>query len=371
MAMKMISLDLGDRSYPILIEPGLIENVLPYIRTYTPTQQAVIISDHTVSSFYGEKVRNALATEGIETELFSVPDGENSKSWESMGNLLTRCIQAGLRRDGLIIALGGGVIGDLAGFVASTYLRGIRLVQIPTSLLAQIDSSVGGKVGINHTLGKNLIGNFYQPKLVLIDPMTLRTLDKRELGAGMGEVIKYGLIWSEPFFTQLKTNFDVLIGLKDMTLVTEMLAFCCRVKADVVEKDEKENGLRRILNFGHTIGHALEAVTGFQTFKHGEAVIYGMHWAAWVSWKERLIPENLFVRIESLLSRIPVPPLPADLTPEHLTDKIRIDKKQTEKGLFIILLEAIGKTTTRQTNDISDAVTGWLAYMQSHKTARP
>jgi 3-dehydroquinate synthase len=370
MAMKTIRVDLGDSSYPIFIEPQLIENVTPHIRTHTPTGQAVIISDHTVSSHYGEKVRNELTYEGMQTELLSVPDGEDSKSWESMGNLLTRCIQNGLRRDGLIIALGGGVIGDLAGFVASTYLRGIRLVQIPTSLLAQVDSSVGGKVGINHPLGKNLIGNFYQPQLVLIDPMTLRTLDKRELGAGMGEVIKYGLIWSEPFFTRLESNFDLLTGLKDMARVTEMLAFCCRVKADVVEKDEKENGIRRILNFGHTIGHALEAVTDFHTFKHGEAVIHGMHWAAWVSWKENLIPERSFIRIESLLSRIPVPALPADLTPESLIDKIRIDKKQTGKGLFIILLESIGKTVIRQTNDISSAIAGWLAYMQSRETAR-
>ena len=253
--MKIIKLDIGERSYPILINTRLIEKLTVHLKTYAPTKQAVIISDHTVSSYYGGIVLQALSAEGIQSQLFTVQDGEDSKSWDVMGNLLSRCIQAGLRRDGLIIALGGGVVGDLAGFVASTYLRGIRLVQIPTSLLAQVDSSVGGKVGINHPLGKNLIGNFYQPKLVLIDPLTLLTLDKRELLAGMGEVIKYGLIWSEEFFTQLESDFNILTGLKDMTLVTEMLAFCCRAKADVVEKDEKEGGLRRILNFGHTIGH--------------------------------------------------------------------------------------------------------------------
>ena len=367
--MKVIKLDLGDRSYPIIINTRLIESVPTYIGTYTPTGQAVIISDHTVSSHYGEIVCKTLSSGGIQTKLFTVPDGEDSKSWDTMGDLLTRCLRAGLRRDGLIIALGGGVIGDLAGFVASTYLRGIRLVQIPTSLLAQVDSSVGGKVGINHPEGKNLIGNFYQPKLVLIDPLTLLTLDKRELLAGMGEVIKYGLIWNEEFFKQLESDFNRLTGLKDMGRVTEMLAFCCRAKADIVEKDEKESGLRRILNFGHTIGHALEAATDFHTFKHGEAVIYGMHWASWTSWKENLISEKLFQRIESFLARISLPPLPADLNPENLVDKIRIDKKQTSRGLFLVLLKSIGKTVIRQTNDIGKPVAEWLAYMKSRKTS--
>ena len=275
--MKIVGLELGERSYPILIQNNILFHIPLHLKGHAPTEQTIIISDQSVSKLYGQTVIDALKAAGIQTDLFIVPDGEDSKSWKTMGNLLTRCIQAGLKRDGLIIALGGGVIGDLAGFVAATYLRGVNFVQIPTSLLAQVDSSVGGKVGINHPLGKNLIGNFYQPKLVLIDPMTLATLDKREMWAGMGEVVKYGLIWNEPFFKQIETSLNTLVHLKDTDAVADMLAFCCRAKANVVEQDEKEGGLRRILNFGHTVGHALEAATDYHYFKHGEAVVHGIH----------------------------------------------------------------------------------------------
>ncbi len=360
--MKIVGLDLGERSYPILIQNQILRKIPLHLKGHAPSSRVIVISDETVSGLYGQTVIDILQSENIQADLFTVPDGEDSKSWETMGALLTRCIQAGLKRDGLIIALGGGVIGDLAGFVASTYLRGVQFVQIPTSLLAQVDSSVGGKVGINHPLGKNLIGNFYQPKMVLIDPSTLSTLDRREMWAGMGEVIKYGLIWSDAFFSKIERDLPLLSDLKDMDAVGEMLAFCCRAKADVVEQDEKEGGLRRILNFGHTVGHALEAVTDYHTYKHGEAVVYGMRWAAWVSWQLKLISQSDFNRIEALLLKFPVPPLPPNLTAENLADKTKIDKKQTGKGLHLVLLESIGKTRIEQVNDISGWIAEWLIF---------
>ncbi|MFC1569925.1 3-dehydroquinate synthase [bacterium] len=362
--MKIVGLDLGERSYPILIQNNILSKITTHLKGHAPAEHAIIISDQTVSKLYGQTVLDTLSINGIQVNQFVVNDGEDSKSWKTMGDLLTQCIQTGLKRDGLIIALGGGIIGDLAGFVAATYLRGVNFIQIPTSLLAQVDSSVGGKVGINHPLGKNLIGNFYQPRLVLIDPMTLITLDKREMWAGMGEVVKYGLIWSEEFFTNIETNLHTLAELKNMDAVTDMLSFCCRAKADVVEKDEKEGGLRRILNFGHTLGHALEAVTDYHYFKHGEAVVYGMHWAAWVSWQEKLISDADFQRIETLLKQFPIPYLPENLTVNNLISKTKIDKKQTDKGLNLILLEAIGKTRILPVDDISTWIQGWLEYMK-------
>ncbi|MBN1781294.1 3-dehydroquinate synthase [bacterium] len=358
--MKIVSLDLGERSYPILIQPDILWKAAIHLKGHAPAGHAVLISDATVSGLYADQLREALIAAELQVDLFTVPDGEDSKSWTVMGELLSRCIEAGLKRDGLIIALGGGVIGDLAGFVAATYLRGVRFVQVPTSLLAQVDSSVGGKVGINHALGKNLIGNFYQPRLVLIDPLTLRTLDKREMWAGMGEVIKYGLIWSSDFFSQIEENLVPLAELDDMEAVAEMLAFCCRAKADVVERDEKEGGLRRILNFGHTLGHALEAVTGYHYFKHGEAVVHGMDWAAWVSWQEGFIPEASYRRIQALLNKFPIPGLPDPLSATDLTGKIKIDKKQTGRGLHLVLLEEIGKTRIIQVHDIEPWIAGWL-----------
>lgn len=365
--MKILRVNLGDRGYPILIQKKILSEAAVHIRDHAATDQAVIISDRTVTSLYGTLFMNSLTEAGIKTSLFTVNDGEESKSWETMGNLLTRCVRSELKRDGLIIALGGGVVGDLAGFVASTYLRGVRFMQVPTSLLAQVDSSVGGKVGINHALGKNLIGNFYQPRLVLIDPVTLTTLDKRELWAGMSEVLKYGLIWDGAFFKDIENNLESLVNLENMDAVVDMLAFCCRVKAEVVEQDEQESGLRRILNFGHTVGHALEAVTEYSYLKHGEAVVHGMHWAAWVSRLEKMITEEDFKRIESVLKRFPVPRILENLTTEKLISKIKIDKKQTGKGLNLVLLETIGKTVIRQVNSVDSWISSWLEYIQSAK----
>ncbi len=358
--MREVKIDLGPQSYSIRIEPDSISDIGEYLGKYNRGIQIGMISDQTVSKLYADSVTDSLKKVGFDPFLFIVPNGEPSKSLKQTEKLYTKLLECNFRRDSLILALGGGVIGDLAGFVAATFMRGIPFVQIPTTLLAQVDSSVGGKVGINHPLGKNLIGSFYQPKFVLIDPNVLRTLDKREIWAGLGEVIKYGLIWDKTLFDLIENHLPDIADLKDSELVSKTVEICCRIKAKVVERDEKEKSLRRILNFGHTLGHALEAVTDYGYFKHGEAVVYGMRWTAWVSWQKKVLRESEYQRIERLLKRFAVPKLPQNITAKNLSDKIKIDKKQSVKGLHLVLLEKIGKVKMEQSEELTPYIEGWL-----------
>lgn len=362
--MREILVKLGERSYDIIITPYGLKLLGSLIKDKNLGEQAAVISDETVANLYSQPALESLQEAGIESTLYVVPDGEDSKSLEQTEKLYTRLIESNLKRDGLVIALGGGVVGDLAGFVAATYLRGVSLVQVPTTLLAQVDSSVGGKVGINHPLGKNLIGSFYQPRLVLIDPNVLSTLEKRELWAGMAEVVKYGLIWDKSFFSFVESHFNDFTQLEDKERISDMVAFCCRAKADVVERDEKEGGLRRILNFGHTLGHALEAVTDFHYYRHGEAVVHGMNWSSWVSWVKGYLSESEFKRIETLLKQFPIPHLPKGIDTQTLNAKTLVDKKQSGKGLHLVLLERIGRTKIEKCFDLSDLIQGWLQYVQ-------
>jgi 3-dehydroquinate synthase len=269
-------------------------------------------------------------------------------------------IRSGITRDSCVAALGGGVVGDLAGFAAAAYLRGLPWIQIPTTLLAQVDSSVGGKTGINHELGKNLIGAFHQPRLVLLDPSVLRTLDIREYWAGMSEVVKYGLIRSEPFFSWLESKWDRLGDQSNHEPIEHMVSVCCRIKADVVRRDEKESGLRRILNFGHTLGHALESATGYGLFRHGEAVLHGMRFAAWLSMKRGHLKFTSFSRIDSLLGRFPVPALPAELDAAALSEHMRTDKKRGAQGLRFVLLKGIGRTVMEIPDNPEKCLEEWL-----------
>jgi 3-dehydroquinate synthase len=354
--MKEVAVSLAERSYSILIEPGLIEKAGLLINEKKPGVQAAVISDRTVSGLYSKPLVESLRAERINAALFTVPDGENSKSLQQTERLYADLIKFGLKRDGLIVALGGGVVGDLAGFVAATYLRGVPLIQIPTTLLAQVDSSVGGKVGVNHPQGKNLIGSFYQPKLVLIDPLVLDTLPLRDRWAGAAEVLKYALIRDSSFFDLLDRELENIIALENLELVSDVLSACCQIKSDVVEKDERESGLRRILNFGHTVGHALEAASGYDYFRHGEAVAYGMAWAVQFSRDNGLIEKSQFERMDALLRRFPLPPIPESVTPEILMQKIRLDKKQTAAGLQLVLLKEIGETVTVQTDDFGNSL---------------
>lgn len=362
--MNQVHVDLGQRSYDIHIASGLLQKAGETIRTIAPVKRVALITDTTVDQLYGTTVLNSLERSGFVCSKHCVPDGESSKSYRQLETLHSQLIESGLTRDSLIVALGGGVVGDLAGFTAATYLRGVPFVQIPTSLLAQVDSSVGGKTGINHSLGKNLVGSFFQPLQVLIDPEVLKTLDKRDLWGGLAEVVKYGLIRDATFFDFLENNLEDLFFLRNMKDVIHAVSECCRIKAEVVRLDEKESGLRRILNFGHTLGHAIEAVTGYRTFRHGEAVAYGMDWAAWQSLQEGLTSETVYQRIIRLLSRFDLPPLPANLQAVELLEKMGLDKKQTASGLYLVLIDHIGSTHIQKAKHLKSSIEGWLNHVR-------
>lgn len=365
--MKTVRVRLDKRTYDIIVQSGILDESGKWIRKIIQASQAAIVSDHTVSTLYGTRVQRALEKEGITTSIHTVPDGESSKSAEQLQALYDAFFQVGLKRDGLVIALGGGVVGDLAGFAAATFLRGVLLVQIPTTLLAQVDSSVGGKVGINHALGKNLIGSFYQPKCVLIDPEVLQTLPSRELWEGGGEVVKYALIRDADLFRLLEFNLERLFQLEEMELLASVITRCCQIKAWVVEQDETENELRRILNFGHTVGHALEAETQYQYFRHGEAIIYGMQWATQLSLLMGLISEREYIRIQKVLKRFPLPPIPEFVTPEGLLKRIRVDKKQTATGLRVVLLKRIGKACIMEAKELDKITRMWLEGIRNEE----
>lgn len=358
--MKTVRVRLDKRTYEILVQAGILEQAGKWIRKVHHGSHAVIVSDQTVGQLYSARVQSALEKEGFKTSIHTVPDGETSKSTEQLYALYDAFFRAGLKRDGLVIALGGGVVGDLAGFAAATFLRGVPLVQIPTTILAQVDSSVGGKVGINLPLGKNLIGSFYQPKCVLIDPEVLQTLPSRELWAGAGEVVKYALIRDADLFRLLENHLEKLFQLEEMDLLESVITRCCQIKAWVVEQDETEAELRRILNFGHTLGHALEAETQYMYFRHGEAVVYGMQWASQLSFSLGFISEKELLRIQGLLARFPLPSIPEFVTPEGLLKRIGVDKKQTATGLRVVLLKRIGKACIMPAKELDTTTRTWL-----------
>jgi 3-dehydroquinate synthase len=285
--MKSISVKLGKRGYPIQIAAGLLDDLGPLARNNAgdKARRCVIISNPNVYALYGRRVSRTLGRAGFQVQHSLIGDGERFKTLRAAESLYTSLIERRIERSDLIVALGGGVVGDVAGFVAATYLRGIRFIQVPTTLLAQIDSSIGGKTGVNHPLGKNLIGAFYQPLLVAIDTQTLRTLPPREMQSGLYEAIKYGVIRDRRLFDRIARQIGKLRSF-DETEIVNLVARSCQIKADVVARDEREGDLRKILNFGHTIGHALEAATRYRRFLHGEAVGHGMRAAARIA--ERL-----------------------------------------------------------------------------------
>ena len=350
--MKQMYVDLAGRGYPIYIEPGCLNQAGAVAKTAGLGKQVALVTDTNVAGFYLETVQKNLENSGFEVVPLIVEPGEHSKTLTVADKLFGKMIEARLDRKCTVVSLGGGVVGDLAGFLAATYLRGVAFAQIPTTLLAQTDSSVGGKVGVNHRLGKNLIGAFYQPKFVLIDPMVLKTLPQREIWAGLAEVVKYTLIYDAAFFGQLEKRLDVLAGLEDLSVTGEVIRRCCEIKAAVVEVDEKENGLRRILNFGHTIGHALEALTDYDFFRHGEAVTLGMIGMIWLSAERGLISVAEKNQALTLVKRLAVPlPLP-QLDLKAVVAKMYSDKKVAGGVLNVVLLDRIGHAVIR--SGISD-----------------
>ena len=275
-AVERLRVELGDRGYEIAVGPGLIARAGPEILPLMRRKQAVVVTDETVACHHLEAMRASLSAAGIETHAIVLPPGEGTKDLAHFGRLIDRILAIGIERGTMLVALGGGVVGDICGFAAATLLRGLDFVQIPTTLLAQVDSSVGGKTAINTSAGKNLVGAFYQPRLVLADSGSLATLPRREMRAGYGEIVKYGLIGDAAFFEWLEAEGDSVCDL-DPTALTRAVMTSCRMKADIVARDERETGDRILLNFGHTFGHALEAETGFgDALLHGEAVALGM-----------------------------------------------------------------------------------------------
>ena len=270
-----VSVSLGDRGYPIVIQSGLLGEVGARLKELGATGKVGVVTDRTVAPLYARQVTRALQQEGYRVHQITIPSGERAKTLAWMGKVLDVLVKERFERSSFLIALGGGVVGDLTGFAASTYLRGMPFVQVPTTVIAQVDSSVGGKTGVNHRLGKNLIGSFYQPRAVLIDPTTLQTLPAREIMAGIAEVIKYGMIAGPDFFQYLEQHISAVLKLDQEAMAT-IIRRSCEIKAEVVAADEREGDRRRILNYGHTIGHALEALGAYRSLIHGEAVAIGM-----------------------------------------------------------------------------------------------
>lgn len=350
--MSPVEVDLGDRSYAIEIGPGLLSQVGQRCRSLGLGSRLLLITDEQVGRLYGGVVLKSLKEAGFTVEYATFPAGEEHKSLKTAAALYGACLDAGLDRGSAIVALGGGVVGDVAGFVAATYMRGIDLVQVPTTLLAQVDSSVGGKTGVNHPRGKNLIGAFHQPRLVVIDVSTLVSLSPREYRSGMAEVVKAGLIRDSALFALLEREWLALVRL-DGALLARVVRRAVEIKAEVVQADEREMGLRAILNFGHTVGHALEAATEYRTFTHGEAVSIGMVVEAQLSADLGLISLDDLTRIRELLVHLGLPVEAQGVPFDKVREAMRLDKKVKDGRLRFALLDGIG--SCRILPDVSEA----------------
>ncbi len=340
--VQTVRVGLGDRAYPIEIAHGNLEQVAQSLGALRPISQAIVITDEVVAPLYADRVAKLLRQAGIQTTVLSVPAGEASKSIQSAEQLWQQILAAGADRKTVVVAVGGGVVGDLAGFVAATFARGIDLFQIPTTLLAQVDSSVGGKVGINLPDAKNMVGAFWQPAAVLIDTQVLATLPEREFQAGLAEVIKYGVILDAEFFAWLESQGAALLE-RHPAVLNHMVARCCRLKADVVEQDEREEtGLRAVLNYGHTFCHAIEAATGYGQFLHGEAVAIGMLCASRLAERLGRIDASLTQRQHALLTAVGLPTQVPDVDHRRLVDLMAHDKKVEHGRLRFVLPSRLG-----------------------------
>ncbi|SJL83718.1 3-dehydroquinate synthase [Vibrio palustris] len=339
--MERITVNLGERSYPISIGAGLFNN--PALLCLSEKQKVLVISNVTVAPLYADKIVSMLDSLQCESSVLALPDGEKYKSLDTFNTVMTYLLEHNYSRDVVVIALGGGVIGDLVGFAASCYQRGVDFIQIPTTLLSQVDSSVGGKTAVNHPMGKNMIGAFYQPQSVLIDTECLKTLPQRELAAGMAEVIKYGIIYDGEFFAWLEANMDSLYALDEQALAYA-IARCCAIKAEVVAKDEKEAGIRALLNLGHTFGHAIEAELGYGNWLHGEAVAAGTVMAARTAQLEGLLSAEQVERIIAIFKKAQLPvETPASMSFDDFIKHMMRDKKVLAGELRLILPTTIGR----------------------------
>lgn len=338
----VIEVGLGDRSYPIYAGPGALDDVGRAAADKGFRPPVAVIADDTVGSLYAPRVMHSLGEAGLESFAATFPAGETSKNLKTLASLYDKLAERRVERQSGVIALGGGVAGDMAGFAAATWLRGVPFIQVPTTLLAQVDAAVGGKVGIDHPSGKNLIGAFYQPRAVVIDTLTLKTLPRRQILAGLAEVIKHGVIRDAELFAKVDEWLEKLLD-ADETVYGEIVPWNCRIKARVVEQDEREGGLRAILNFGHTVGHAVEAVLGYETLLHGEAVAIGMLAEAELGRRLGVTPPDAVDRLRTLLVKAGYPLEKPAVGTHALIEAMYLDKK-VQKGVpRFVLPEDIGK----------------------------
>ena len=340
--MDEIVVDLGPRSYPVHIGRGLLARAGRLLQGRLKGRKILVVTNTVVGELYEERLCRGLRDGGFEVTSARVPDGEEYKTLATAGRLYEVLFEQGLDRTDAVMALGGGVIGDLAGFAAATFKRGLHLVQVPTTLLAQVDASVGGKTGVDHPRGKNMIGAFHQPAAVLTDLETLRTLDGREIRAGLAEVIKYGVIADGEFFGFLEDRLEALLGL-DLETMKVAVNRSCRIKAAVVAADELDRGERAVLNFGHTLGHAIEAASGYKTYRHGEAVAIGMAHAAEIAVRMDITEDRTFRRIDTLLRKAGLPTADRTVDPEKVIVFMRQDKKMAGGRVRFILPREIGR----------------------------
>jgi len=349
--MEKLLVDLGDRSYPISIGEHLLTNAALFTEAIKG-KKVMIVTNDVVAPLYLETCKKTLSE--YELDEVILPDGEQHKNLQTFETILSALMAAKHARDTTIVALGGGVIGDMAGFAAACYQRGVDFIQIPTTLLSQVDSSVGGKTAVNHPLGKNMIGAFYQPQAVVIDIECLKTLPAREFAAGMAEVIKYGIIYDEAFFAWLESNIQAIKSLQPDTIIY-MLKRCCAIKAEVVALDEKEHGIRALLNLGHTFGHAIEAEQGYGNWLHGEAVAAGMVLAAETSYVLGLIEHSDVERMIDLIEAFDLPlAAPEEMQYQHFAEHMQLDKKVLNGKLRLVLPTSVG--TSALFDDVSEIV---------------
>ena len=359
--IEQVAIDLGERSYRILVGAGLLDAAASWADSPESTQ-ALVVTNTTVQPLYAHRLAHAIAARHRQVHVLALPDGEEHKNWQTLNRMFDELLARGCDRKTVLYALGGGVVGDMTGFAAACYMRGVPFVQVPTTLLAQVDSSVGGKTGINHPLGKNMIGAFYQPKLVVCDLDVLATLPPREFSAGLAEVIKYGPIADMDFYDWIEANIDRLVA-RDAKALAHAVKRSCEIKASVVGQDERESGLRAILNFGHTFGHAIEAGLGYGEWLHGEAVGCGMVMAARLSAQLGTVDEAFALRLERLVRRAGLPVRAPKLGHRRFVDLMRVDKKAEAGEIKFVLIERPGRAMVRGApdalvRDVIEACTG-------------
>lgn len=355
-----VDVGLDERSYRILLGSGILNDLPAELTKINFPAKLAVITNTDLTELYGQPLLATLRDGGADAVLISVPEGEEHKNLQTLQLIYDQLIAGGFDRSCGLLALGGGVIGDTVGFAAATFLRGIPFVQIPTTLLSQVDSSVGGKTGVNHPLGKNLIGSFYQPRLVQIDIDTLKTLDRRELSAGLAEVVKYGVIRDPEFFQWLEENAEKLLQLDRDSLIFAIKK-SCQIKADIVEIDEREGSVRAILNYGHSFGHAIEALSGYGQWRHGEAVAAGMVIAAQISQRRGLCGPEDVERIIKLLQRFELPTEPPLFSLDDYVEAMQRDKKVSHGQLTMVLNEGIGVARLVRIDDIKTEFTPFIS----------